>query len=637
MATARLRRRSAVVVCTVCAVGAALLSAANPAAATSPANDGIANAQAIPLSAGSPTFSTDVSNAGATGIEGADAALFTTDNAVHTLWYKFNPAPGLVSVTVSSIDQSDIVGGVVTSSSDDAGLDGNNDAFAVIADGSVKNTDLAEGGSTLASTTLVGEQETFSFSVDAHFVPDAQHDYYLGVGTVGEDDSVPAGTISISVTYTPAPANDDFANAAPLAASTATYSGDTTAATPDLDDFDNNADPVVGQQAGMFSVWYKFLAPRNGRAHFTTTGSAFPVVWEVCQSAVPSAQDCGQHDLADSSGGTTPKASGVFDAIKGETYYVFLDGQLVDGVNYNASGLYDLNFGFAKGPANDDVSKPTVLKATGVDRVTGTNVGAQAVVLGSNPPSTVTKERAHGLSFNHGQKHSVFFDYKPAKSGRVLLYTSGALNTDVEIFRGSLAAGYTDTGQGNDNYSSHRAFSRFEFPVRAGVAYLIAVDGSAKAGYPEGTFGLTLGAVPANDNLSRAHLLAKTKAKVGNKSKTVSKGKGKVSGSTEFAAFQTGEKSPKGFSGGADVWYTFVAPKEGTYTFTEALHGASALLAAYTGKGSNNLGLKLVKDANHAGTKKPATITLKAKAGQKFEISVDGGLGAFGAYRLTWK
>jgi hypothetical protein len=595
---------------TVCAIGAGLLSTAGVArAAAPPPNDDIAAAQVIALSATSRTFDQTVSNVGATGQDdNADGALVTTEGAFHTLWYKFDPAPGRVSVTVSSSDIVNVVGGVVTSDAPDLGLDGVNDTFGVIGDGSVKNTDNLEGDNALTETTAPNDVETFSFSDDAHFVPDGQHDYYLGVGTVGDDDTSATGNITIAVTYTPAPANDDFVNAAPLANGTATYTGNTLSATPDLDDSNNNADPTVGLQTGMFSVWYKFTAPRRGRATFATTGSSFPVVWEVCSTTgTPSLETC-QH--VTDSGTAVPKSTGSFNLVAGTSYYLFLDGQLTPNFNDNASGRYKLKFTAVGAPRNDNVATPTVLKPSGIDRVKASNVGA-------------TSESNKGLTFNHHQKHSVFFRYTPARSGRVLLYTSGALDTDVEIFRGSVAAGFSDTHLGNDNYSAHQRLSRLAFAVTAHRRYFIAVDGSFRSGYPEGAFGLALGAVPNNDSLSAATHL--------------SKGKGRVTGSTDFATFQSGEKSPKGFTGGADAWYTFVAPKAGTYTFSETLHGAAALLAAYSGKGASNLGLKLVKDASHAGSKKAATIALKAKAGEHFEISVDGSVGEFGAYTLTWK
>jgi hypothetical protein len=639
---------------TVCVLAGALIS--TDGVATASANvtgaDGIANAVSIDMSvqgAGdTATFFQQVSNASATADDDAADSQLTSSAglAQHTVWYKFHPAPGQVTVTVSSSIPS-IVAGVVTTSAADSAIDGLNDTFNLVTEPSVINGDgdPDDAGSALVHSPSAGASETFTFTADAALVANAQHDYYLGVGSVGADSTAPDGVINVSTSYTSAPINDDFADAAVITPSVKTYTGDTTGATPDLAADGSNVDPMVAGQPGMFSVWYSFTAPRNGRVNVSTAGSTFPVVFEVCQSPVVVASDCDNTDIVDSGlAGTTPITSTSFDALDGQTYYVFLDGQQVSGQAYNAFGAYTLGFTFLPSATNDDISTPTVLSPTGVDRVTGSNVGAQAVVLGSDPPSSITEESDAGLLFDGGgQQHSVWYRYKPNKTGQTVLYTTGSLNTDVEVFRGSLAAGFTDTNLGNDNYSAHQTFSRFTLPVRAGTIYYIGVDGSTTANYPEGSFGLDLGAVPANDTVKAATFLAKTKItiKVGKKKKkkklTVSKKSGKVKGSTDFATFQAGEKSPKHFTGNADVWYTFVAPKAGHYTFTESLSHAAGLLAAYSGKGTSNLGLKLVTAASHAGTTKPASIRIKAKRGQKFTISVDGSAGAFGGYTLTWK
>jgi hypothetical protein len=633
---------------TVCVCAAALISTGGIARAAIAGSDSITSAIPIDMTGDTASLFEQVSTAGATADDlTADAQLDTTaaggDPAQHTVWFKFDPAPGVVSFTVSSANIASIVAGVVTTSAADSDLDGAADTFNLVSDASVRNTDTTETGSALVHTTGENQSETFSFSDDSALVSDSAHDYYLGLGTVGASSTAPTGIINLQVAYTAAPINDDFADAAVITPSVKAYSGDTTGATPDLAADGTNVDPMVAGQPGMFSVWYSFTAPRNGRVNVSTTGSSFPVVFEVCQSPVVVPSDCDNTDIVDSGpAGTTPITKTSFDALDGQTYYVFLDGRQVSGHAYNAFGAYTLGFTFLPSATNDDIATPTVLSPTGVDRVSGSNVGAQAVVLGSNPPSSITAESDAGLIFDGGgQQHSLWYRYKPNKTGHTVLYTTGSLNTDVEVFRGSLTAGFTDALHGNDNYSAHQTFSRFTLPVSAGTIYYIGVDGSTTANYPEGSFGLDLGAVPANDSVKAATFLAKTKIKVKVRKKTkkltVSKKSGRVRGSTDFATFQAGEKSPKHFTGNADVWYTFVAPKAGHYTFTESLSHAAALLSAYSGKGTSNLGLKLVAAASHAGTTKAAAIRINAKRGQKFTFSVDGSAGAFGSYTLTWK
>ncbi|HTR69588.1 MAG TPA: hypothetical protein VMH41_05110 [Mycobacteriales bacterium] len=641
MRSAVLRRPTTLVVLTVGATLVAVLGTARPAHAVAPANDGIKQAQAVTLTSGT-TFTASPSNAGATAADdGADPILYTTDDAQHTLWYKFQPAAGRVSITVSSSDISEIAAGVLITPTQDSSINGNTSSFSEIVDDNVENSVVGQEGQTLLYTNGTDDSETMSFQTDKEWVADTNHDYYLGIGSVGDDSSAPTGTINVSITWTAAPTNDNFANATALTTSTSTYTGDNTAATPELDASLDNVDPYV-DQLSMFSVWYKFTAPSDGLASISTASTSFPLVWEVCTSSVPSAGDCASNDLLDSTGSSAPATSGSWDAVNGTTYYLFLDGLEVDQESYNAAGPYTLDFTFVNSPPNDDISAAQKLNPTGISSVTGTNVGATNTILGSNPPATIEAEADAGLYFNDGPQHSVFYEYRPDKSGHVVIYTTGPLNTDVAVFRGSVAKGFTSVAE-NDDYSAHRSFSRLALTVGSGGAYYIAVDGSSEVNYPEDTFGLNLGPEPANDSLAHATMLAKTKVKIKGKKKTVSKGAGKVTGSTDFATFQSGEKNPKGYSGKADVWYTFVAPKAGTYTFTGTLADVetgkpgAALIAAYSGKGSSNLGMKLVKDASNPTSKTPAVIKLKAKAGQVFKISVDGDTGAFGSYSLKWK
>jgi hypothetical protein len=119
VAISRLRRRAALSVFTVFVSAAGRDSTDGLARADvpPPGNDAIANASAnaIDMSGDTATFFKPVSNAGATASDDdADGALFTTSAAQKTVWYAFQPSPGLVSVSVSSSDIASIVAGVVT-------------------------------------------------------------------------------------------------------------------------------------------------------------------------------------------------------------------------------------------------------------------------------------------------------------------------------------------------------------------------------------------------------------------------------------------------------------------------------------------------------------------------------------------
>lgn len=631
----RVRRRLGAGVVAAATMGAAFFVAVPGAQAISPSNDDIANAAALTLTSGVASTPT-VDNSGATTEDSnADEYLYEGHDYSASVWYKFQPGQGRVSITFSSPTIPNVVATVLTTSDNDP-PDGNNSDFSQVGgDDNIINTDSNNPSTAQARTNGTNSSQTFSFQTDNYWVADSNHYYYLGLAT-STDDSPVTGLINLSVTWTAAPANDNFANATAISTSQTTYTGDTTTATPELDDNNSNVDPYVGQSS-MFSVWYKFTPASNGQVAFSDSGTtAFTPVFEFCTSTVPSASDCSDNDVTDS-GSDPPLRSAKITVAKNTTYYLFLDGLASGTTGRNGFGAYSFTFTFTAAPANDDPAGAVLLKPTGVSVVTGTNVGA-------------TAEDYNGMYFNGGEQHSVFYRFKPDKGGTYVLFTGGTLNTDVAVFRGSAAAGFSNIAE-NDNYSAGRKFSRLSFTAGSGGTYTIGVDGAESANYPQGTFTLVLGPEAANDNHGAAAYLAKSKAtkivkKKHHKKKkvkfTASKGSGKVSGSTDFATFESDEKSPKSYTGKADVWYTFVAPKAATYTFTESMtdvetgSAGPALIAAYSGKGTSNFGLKLVADDSNPSTKAPAKIKLKAKAGQKFLISVDGDTGVFGSFTLSW-
>jgi hypothetical protein len=376
----------------------------------------------------------------------------------------------------------------------------------------------------------------------------------------------------------------------------------------------------------MFSAWFRYTATANGRLTVDTAGTSFDAVLEVCQTSVPSAADCADHPIVNTGSDTSANPQVSVNVVEGLEYYVFLDGQpTAGGTGPNQFGAYELTLTLTAGPGNDDVSSATPLASSGVVRINGTNVGAADIVLGAAPPASISSEAAHGLRFNHGARHTVWYRYTPKRTRRVVVATHGPLNTDVEVFTGSLAAGYTDTKAGNDDIAPGMTSSRFAINVRKGTTYTIGVDGSKAAVYPQGGFGLTLGAVPVNDDRSHPVYLAKRHGS--------SAASGTVRGSTEFATRQ-GDETELTRLVGVDTWYTFVAPKEGKYRFTAAATHGFAALGVYSGKGVS--GRKPV-DFRASSTSKAVSVGVRAAAGQTFAIQVATTLGSAGAYTLRWR
>ena len=95
------------------------------------------------------------------------------------------------------------------------------------------------------------------------------------VGLAGAMIILAAGLVTIgpaSTVQAAPPANDDIANATPIAAIPATFSQDTTGATATTAD----GECVYGK-----SVWYRYRPTEDGRARFTTLGSTYDTVLAV--------------------------------------------------------------------------------------------------------------------------------------------------------------------------------------------------------------------------------------------------------------------------------------------------------------------------------------------------------------------
>jgi PASTA domain len=124
------------------------------------------------------------------------------------------------------------------------------------------------------------------------------------------------------------PANDYFADAAPLVGDSGSAAGSTIDATKEPHEPDHAAD------LGGHSVWYRWTAPRDGLATFETCGSAFDTLLAVYTgAAIATLAEVDANDDACGAGSRV-----VFVAASGTTYRVAVDGW--DG----AAGVFNLSW-----------------------------------------------------------------------------------------------------------------------------------------------------------------------------------------------------------------------------------------------------------------------------------------------------
>lgn len=226
------------------------------------------------------------------------------------------------------------------------------------------------------------------------------------------------------------------------------------------------SEPQHADNPGGKSVWFRWTAPRDGAALFSTADSSFDTLLAAYTGTCP-------HDLTpvasnDNEDDRTAHSSVVFPIRAGAEYLIAVDG--ADG----DSG--DMMLSYAAGLANDFYLGPALLDSTCSGEHESTNAGAR----------TEPDEPAH-----HGSAggKSVWFKWiAPSGSGFPATYpvtfdTAGSdFDTLLGIYQGSSPRTATLVAF-NDNaaprFSPAMTASRAGFVATAGEAYHILVDGAA--------------------------------------------------------------------------------------------------------------------------------------------------------------
>ena len=188
---------------------------------------------------------------------------------------------------------------------------------------------MAVGGSTnILTSTITGLQSGYYGYVDRQTWSALQNlnpGTYVISATLNDGNIIPetsyannTGTITFTVTQTPPPANDDFANALTLPGAAGATAISSAGATKEPGEPDHVS-------PGGASVWWKWTAPSTGQYVFGTTGSAFDTMMAVYTGTSVSALTI----IADDDDGGANHASEVrFATVSGTTYRIAVDGWL---------------------------------------------------------------------------------------------------------------------------------------------------------------------------------------------------------------------------------------------------------------------------------------------------------------------
>src|SRR3954469_1203446 len=121
---------------------------------------------------------------------------------------------------------------------------------------------------------------------------------------------------------------------------------------------------------------------------------------------------------------------------------------------------------------------------------------------------------------------------------------------------------------------------------------------------------------------------------------TVTATSGRLDGDNSAASVELNEPRHGGKAGGHSLWISWVAPADGVATFVTDNNNFDTLLSAYYFNTTNDTTLdklhEAARDDDLVGLGQGSEIQFGARAGQRYEIAVDGFHGAIGSFRLRW-
>lgn len=409
------------------------------------------------------------------------------------------------------------------------------------------------------------------------------------------------------------PANDDYAQADPLAGESGEVHTSNSGATL------QPGEPVHASVPGGKSIWFRWTCPTSTNCVFNTDGSGFDTILAIY--IIPEAGVFQWVAANDDATDFAPASQVEFQATAGTQYFVAVDGYR------GAAGPITLNWHpiFTNGGDNDAFAGARPLGGSG------------GVLATSNTEATAEPgETSHaGAPANK----SIWFRWTAPRDGLVSFDTEGTefgVNTVLGIYQGNAVNTLSLVAENDDIDAVHQIFtSRVTFTAQAGASYLVAVDGYddlAQDLYDSGTIVLnwrqpTPGAVaPPNDKFANAALL--------------SGASGTAYGNSEQATTEPAEPAIESNAGGASVWHRWVAPASGLATFTTAGTSFDSLLAVYRGTNITTLALLGSGDDTSADDL-TSLVTVPVTAGTEYRIAVDGfntdsGVTRMGDYSLEW-
>jgi len=324
---------------------------------------------------------------------------------------------------------------------------------------------------------------------------------------------------------------------------------------------------VIVPWDGIHSVWWTWTAPDTGWMTMSGSPTGYsPELFFYTGSAISNLVNVPDISTYGYSG-----LSQTYQVTGGTTYQIKADG------NWSPDWSISFNLAFAPAPGNDNFANAVALS--------GTNFAT----TGDNSAATSEPGEANRSALPVG--HSVWYSWTASSGGLATVVATGTnFSPVVNVLTGGSVAALTALG-------IHNSQGSVTFNCTAGTTYEIAVDGTGGAF----TLNLTLVPPPGNDDFASRFLLSGLNPA--------------VQGTTYLASFQSGEPSFSPWVVSSSVWYSWVAPANGTVR----VHCPTKPVAIYTGDNVSNL--TVVVPVNPTSF---ADLVFTATAGTEYEIAVAG-------------
>ena len=296
---------------------------------------------------------------------------------------------------------------------------------------------------------------------------------------------------------------------------------------------------------------------------------------------------------------------------------------VVAGADLSDAGNYRVVITNAYGSVTSSVATLAVLATSGLDAFAGrgTLSGAQATVTAHSVGAT--REPGEPVHAGVASDASLWWTWTAPQAGLVALDTAGStasaggpLDTVLAVYTGSTLAGLTSVAANDDAVFGSAATSRVVFRAVAGTAYQIAVAGRKPGANPaaEGDIVLNLAQSANNDFFAQALEFPADAPR--------------VQDDNRGATVEPNEPLHPANEGGQSVWWTWIAPADGTYVVDTLGSTAETVLAVYTGTALASLEVVGLDDErSDAGA---ALVRFNAQAGIRYHFAVDGATGSGG-------